>query len=523
MPSANQRLGGVLLHPPALPGPHGSGDFGPAAYHYVDWLASAGQRLWQTLPLTPVGPGNSPYASVSAFAGASLLVALEPLVERGWLAAAAPADLARFDAERVDYAQVLPWRMAQLRTAEAGFRTSATAAERAALTEFRQREPHWLDDYTLFMALDERYRAGQCWSWTQWAPELANREPAALAAARVEHAAEIDFHAFVQWCFFSQWRALMDHAQARGVQIVGDLPIFVAHHSADCWANRNLFRLDAHGEPQVVAGVPPDFFAVTGQRWGNPLYDWSAMAADGFAWWIARVRHELRRCDLVRIDHFRGFAAYWEIQASCPTAIEGRWVPAPGEALFAALRDAFDGVLPVIAEDLGVMTPDVEALRDSFGLPGMKILQFGFSDDAGHAFLPHNYPANCCAYTGTHDNDTALGWWHGATERERSYAAVYLGTDAAPAGAHNIHWAMIRACWASVARIAVCQMQDVLGLGAEARMNVPGTLGHWTWRMQWSQVGPGPAERLLQVSAAYGRAPIDRLELSDGPADRSVP
>jgi 4-alpha-glucanotransferase len=519
-----ERLAGVLLHPTSLPGPHGCGDFGPAAYHFVDWLATAGQRLWQVLPLTPVGPGNSAYASVSAFAGSPLLVALEPLVERGWLAAPAAEELAQLPHDRVDFDRVAPWRMRQLRAAEAGFRAKSSPADRAALAAFRTAQAHWLDDYTLFMAIDEQYRAQECWAWTRWAPGLASREPAALAAAREQHAAEIDFHAFVQWCFFTQWRALMDHAHAKDVQIVGDLPIFVAHHSADCWANRSLFLLDAQGEPQVVAGVPPDFFSATGQRWGNPLYDWDAMAATGYAWWIARVEHELLRGDLVRIDHFRGFAGYWEIPASCPTAIDGRWVPAPGQALFEALRQAFDGRLPVIAEDLGVITPDVEALRDDFGLPGMKILQFGFGGDGAHEFLPHNYRnANCCVYTGTHDNDTARGWWHGATERERGYAAAYLGTESMPVDEHNVHWAMIRACWASVARIAVCQMQDALGLDGHARMNVPGQMGHWTWRFQWSQVGPEPAERLLRLSATYGRAPIARLGLAAYPADRQLP
>jgi 4-alpha-glucanotransferase len=326
----------------------------------------------------------------------------------------------------------------------------------------------------------------------------------------------------VQWQFTQQWQAVMAHAHARGVQIVGDLPIFVAHHSADCWAHAHLFRLDAQGEPQVVAGVPPDFFSATGQRWGNPLYDWEAMARDGFAWWVARVRHELTRADLVRIDHFRGFAACWEIPADCPTAIDGHWVEAPGQVLFEALRSAL-GTLPVIAEDLGVITPDVEALRDHFALPGMKILQFAFTGDGTHTFLPHNYPANCCVYTGTHDNDTLLGWWHSATERERGYASAYLQGVGAPVGEPGLHWAMIRAAWASVARIAICQMQDVLGLDGTARMNVPGQLGHWTWRFQWSQVGPEPAERLARLSATYGRASMDRLQLAAYPAGQAVP
>ena len=517
MPTLDRRTSGILLHPTSLPGPHGSGDFGPAAFHFVDWLAGAGQGIWQMLPLTPIGPGNSPYASVSAFAGSPLLVALEPLVERGWLAPIDARELRDFDARHIDYGRVAPWRMRQLRAAHAGFAARAPARERDAFAAFQRAQRHWLDNYALFMALDEHYRAAQVWSWTRWAPGLARREAQALADARRVHAREIDFWEFVQWCFAEQWHAVRQHARAKGVRLVGDLPIFVAHHSSDCWARPDLFLLDAAGEPRVVAGVPPDFFSATGQRWGNPLYDWDAMAREGFAWWIARLRHTVELADLVRVDHFRGFAGYWEIPASSPTAIEGRWVAAPGHALFEALQRAL-GDIPVIAEDLGVITPDVEALRDRFGLPGMKILQFGFSGDATHPFLPHNYHPNCCVYTGTHDNDTVLGWWHAATAHERQYAAAYLGASSA-----DVHWAMIRAAWASVARLAVCQLQDALGLDATHRMNTPGTLDCWTWRFDWDLVGAEPAERLAELSAAYGRAPIERLQLSAYPSDRPHP
>lgn len=503
----DRRLAGVILHPTSLPGPHGSGDFGPAAFHFVDWLAAAAQSVWQMLPLTPVGPGNSPYASASAFAGSPLLVALEPLVQHGWLA---PVDLRGhppFDAHRIDYGHVAPWRMRQLRAAHAGFRHHATPHARAACAAFHAAQRHWLDDFALFMALDAEHRAAGIGCWTGWAPPLARREPAALAAAREHHADEIDFQVFVQWCFAEQWGAVRAHARARGVRIVGDLPIFVAHHSADCWARPDLFLLDAHGEPRVVAGVPPDYFSATGQRWGNPLYDWGAMAREGYAWWIERLRHAQQLADLVRIDHFRGFAGYWEIPASAPTAMDGRWVAGPGAALFDALRRAL-GTLPVIAEDLGVITPDVEALRDAFGLPGMKVLQFAFGGDAEHAYLPHNFHPNCCVYTGTHDNDTVPGWWQAAPARERHFAAAYLGTSSA-----EVHWAMIRVAWSSVARLAVCQLQDALGLDTTHRMNVPGTLDCWTWRFDWDMVGPEPAERLAELSAAYGRAPIERLAL----------
>jgi len=509
------RASGVLLHITSLPGPHGIGDFGPAAFHFVDWLAGAGQSVWQTLPLTPIGPGNSPYQSVSAFAGSPLMVALEPLVERGWLAAPVlPAG--GFNAERVDFGAVAPWRLAQLRLAAAGFQAGASAAERHEFNNWCAAEVHWLDDYTLFMALEAAH-AGQ--PWWNWGAALAGRDPAALADARATHAGEIAFWQFVQWCFDTQWAAVKAHAHQRGVAIMGDLPIFIAHHSADCWARPDLYFLDDAFQPTVVAGVPPDFFSATGQRWGNPLYRWDRMAAEGYAWWAARTRRALAQADVFRIDHFRGFAGYWEIPASCPTAIEGRWVPGPGQPLFDAIEAAV-GRLPIVAEDLGVITPDVAALRDGCGFPGMRILQFGFGDDAGNAFLPHNYVAATVAYSGTHDNDTARGWWHGASERERSYAAALLGC-----GEADVHTAMIWALSASVATLVVFPMQDVLGLGNDARMNLPGTMGdaNWAWRFEWRHVGSEPAERLARLAAATGRAPLDRLALPVYPADRELP
>ena len=501
----NPRRSGILLHPTSLPGPHGSGDFGPAAYHFVDWLVTAGQRAWQVLPLTPIGPGNSPYASVSAFAGSPLLVALEPLIDKGWIDAADASTGSRLPVDHVAFEHAVPWRMARLREAASGYAQRASHEDRTAYAAFCAAEAGWLDDYALFMALDGHYQQQGIWNWTAWETGCARRDPAALAAARRQWREEIDFWCFVQWCFATQWRALKRYANERDVQLIGDLPIFVAHHSADCWARPDLFLLDAQGEPRVVAGVPPDYFSATGQRWGNPLYDWPAMQREGFAWWVARMRHELARADVVRIDHFRGFAAYWEIPASCATAIEGRWVPAPGAALFEALKAAL-GELPVIAEDLGVITPDVEALRDGCGFPGMKILQFAFGGDATHAFLPHNYPAHCAAYSGTHDNDTARGWYGAAPDHERHFATAYLDTDGI-----NIHWAMVRAICGSVAELAVYPMQDVLGLGTEHRMNTPGQLACWSWRFGWEQVGAEPAQRLARLAAAFGRAPFERL------------
>jgi 4-alpha-glucanotransferase len=493
----NSRSAGVLLHITSLPSPHGIGDFGPDAYRFVDWLRTAGQRLWQWLPSNPIGPGDSPYQSVSAFAGSPLMVALEPLQAAGWLPAITLPE-GGFDQSRVNHARVVPWRLAQLRLAHAGFLAKRDLKEQAAFADWRAAAASWLDDYSLFMALEAAY-AGKLW-W-QWPTALRDRDRATLALARQTHAAEIAFWQFVQWCFDVQAAALKSYANQNHVALMGDLPIFVAHHSSDVWARPDLYYLDAEFQPTVVAGCPPDAMAPTGQRWGNPLYRWDKMQAEQYAWWSARLRRALAQADVFRIDHFRGFAAYYEIPASCPTAEEGKWIPGPGQALFDAIgRDL--GSLPIVAEDLGLITPDVIALRDGCGFPGMKILQFGFGSDATDGFLPHNWGREFVAYTGTHDNDTVLGWWQSATDMERMYAGSYLATNA-----QDVHWAMIRACCNSVANIAVCQLQDVLGLGSAHRMNIPGTLGphNWTWRFDWPMVQPEHARVLGLITAASGR------------------
>ncbi len=494
------RSAGVLLHVTSLPGPHGIGDFGPDAYRFVDWLARTGQRIWQWLPTTPIGPGDSPYQSVSAFAGSPLMVALEPLVSAGWLDPPVLPD-GGFDALRVDYARVIPWRLAQLRAAHRGFCARANRVERDAFAAWKATEAGWLDDYALFMALETETGDQPWWAWPT---PLRAREPAALAMARRRLADEYDFWAFVQWCFDTQLGALKAHANARGVAIMGDLPIFVAHHSADCWARPDLYYLDEKCQPTSVAGCPPDAMAPTGQRWGNPLYRWDRMAAEDYAWWSARLRRALHQADVFRIDHFRGFAAYYEIPASCPTAEQGRWVPGPGPALFEAIERAL-GSLPIVAEDLGMITPDVVALRERFAFPGMKILQFAFAGDANDPFLPHNWTRGFVAYTGTHDNNTARGWWDSASARERAYAGSYLAC-----GRDDVHWAMIRACCNSVANIAVFPLQDVLGLDATHRMNTPGTVGphNWTWRFVWDWIGTEPTRVLALLTAASGRAPL---------------
>ena len=500
-----KRSAGVLLHTTSLPGPHGIGDFGPAAFEFVDWLVAAGQTVWQLLPTAPIGPGNSPYQSVSAFAGSPLMVALEPLVDTGWLAAPVLPE-GGFDPHRVDYGKVIPWRIAQLRAAAKGFAAKAGAGERDAFAAWCTEHASWLDDYALFMALEtgSGYKP-----WWEWDAGLQRRTPAALAAARTKHADEIAFWQFVQWQFDTQLSAVKKYANARGVFLMGDLPIFVAHHSADVWARPDLYTLDENFQPTVVAGCPPDAMAVDGQRWGNPLYHWDRMAQEDFAWWTARVCRALEQADVFRIDHFRGFAGYYEIPASCPTAREGTWRTGPGKALFDAIERAL-GPLPIVAEDLGFITPDVHALRDGCGYPGMRILQFGFGGDASNEFLPHNYVANTIAYTGTHDNDTARGWWDNASPHERAYVGSYLAS-----GGDDIHWAMIRACCNSVANVAVFQLQDVLGLGSAHRMNTPGTVGdqNWSWRFDWSMLGSEPGRVLGLISAASGRAPIELVHL----------
>jgi 4-alpha-glucanotransferase len=491
------RSSGVLLHPTSLPGPSGSGDFGPAAYHFVDWLVTAGQRLWQLLPLGGIGAGNSPYMSTSAFAGNVLLIDLGELQQRGWLGADDLAPPAAFAEHRVAFADMVPYRMARLARAAQRFQAQHSAAERTEFDAFCEQQGPWLHDYALFMSLANHLG----WrDWCEWDDPLCLRDPGALAAAAREHAGQVLFWKFCQWSFFRQWRALKAYANQRGVEIIGDAPIFIAFQSAEVWARPELFELDAHGRAQVVAGVPPDAFSATGQRWGNPLYCWSAHAAEGFAWWIQRIRHTFELVDIVRIDHFRGFAGYWEIPADEPTAIKGHWRAAPGEALFKAVAKAL-GPLPIIAEDLGVITPDVVALRKRFAFPGMRILQFAFGGKNDNPYLPHNYTPDSVVYSGTHDNDTTLGWWRAASDAERAHVRAYL-----PSEGREIHWDLMRAASASVADTVVHPMQDVLGLGTEHRMNFPGKPeGYWEWRFSWSQVRPEHAHRLAQLGDLYGR------------------
>ena len=495
------RASGILLHPTSLPGPHGSGDLGPAAYHFVEWLATAGQTWWQMLPLGPVGPGHSPYMSPSAFAGNPLLVDLGELRERGWLDDGDLQVDGGFPVHRIDFDAVLPWRLERLRLAAARFDERASADERADFAAFRRHHAHWLDDYALFMALDELH--GHV-PWSEWPAPLATREIRALAQAAQAQARQVAFWEFGQWCFFRQWKRLREYAAGRGVRLIGDVPIFVSYQSADVWAHPDLFELDAAGRQTTVAGVPPDLFSPTGQHWGNPLYRWAAHARDGYAWWTRRVRHTFELVDLARIDHFRGFVAYWEIPADAGTAAAGRWRPGPGESLFEAITEAL-GPLPIVAEDLGVITPDVDALRRKLGYPGMCVLQFawGQPDGAANRYLPHRHESATVCFSGTHDNDTAIGWWSVQGEDVRDHLRRYLADDG-----NDIAWTLIRTAFASVADTAIVPMQDVLRLGGEHRMNFPGTAtGNWGWRFAWDDVGPWPAQGLRLYAATYGRLP----------------
>ena len=502
------RRSGIVLHLTSLPGPHGLGDLGDEAHRFVDWLASSGQSLWQVLPIHPVGPGHSPYQCPSAFAGSPWLVALAPLVRAGWLDAAALATAPAFDAARADYERAIPWRWAMLQQAAAGFEARATPAERQRFEAWCAAAADWLDGWCLYAALKDAHHGQPWWAWGE---PLARRDAAALRAARATHAQAMRVHAFVQWVFDEQLQALRDHAHRRGVFLMGDVPIFVAHDSADVWLRPELYFMDERHELTVVAGVPPDGFGPDGQRWGNPLYRWERMADDGYAWWVARLRRALAQADLVRVDHFRGFAGYWEVPAHCPTAREGRWAPGPGPALFEAFRAALGPELPIVAEDLGTITPDVIALRDGFGLPGMRIVQEAFGGwgdgtpaaNARHPFLPHHHVPHALAYSSTHDSDTARGWWDNARPEVRAFAAEYLACN----DAERIHWALIRATSQSVAKLALFPLQDVLGLASEHRMNRPGTAdGNWRWRFGWPMLQGDAGTWLARITTAAGRA-----------------
>lgn len=506
------RAAGILLHPTSLPAPGGIGDFGPAAYRFLEFLASARQGLWQVLPLGPLGYGNSPYSSTSAFAGNPLLISLERLVEHGWLE---PAKISQFEREKgeavvsaVNYDQVFATKMPLLFEAARNFLRSGSGERLARFQNFQAQNAWWLDDFVLFDALRAQRKLE---SWNLWPRELAHREPAALEKAREDLADDIRIRAALQFAFREQWRALRRYGAERRIRIVGDLAIFVNYDSADVWTHPDLFRLNADLQPEVVSGVPPDFFSKTGQRWGNPLYRWDVMKSQGYRWWIQRLRWATQNCDYIRLDHFRGFDQFWEIPAGEETAVNGRWVDGPRDDLFLKIREALGG-LPFFAEDLGYITPEVHALRDRLQIPGMAVLQFGFGDAGAHMYLPHR-AAGKVIYTGTHDNDTVVGWWNsGAAEHERRNAEAYMGRCE-----DGVHWAFIRAAVCSPANLSIIPLQDVFGLGSEARMNTPSVNGHgnWRWRFDPSLLQPEPAHKLALLVELSDRLPEPTAQLPD--------
>lgn len=500
MNMAFARAGGILLHPTSLPSRGGIGDLGPAAYEFADFLASAKQSLWQVLPLGPLGYGHSPYSSTSAFAGNPLLISLERLADRGWLDRARITDLTA-TVEAVDYNVLFRRKMPLLFEAARSFVKSATGNARSRFEKFCSENAWWLDQFVLFDALQARYGRE---SWNRWPSEFMHRDEEALGRVRDELAEELNVRRAVQFAFWEQWSALRDYCGRNAIRVVGDIAIFLNFDSVDVWTNPELFFLDEELAPTVVSGVPPDFFSETGQRWGSPLYRWDVMKRDGFQWWVARMRWAAHICDYVRLDHFRAFEQYWEIPAAEETAIGGKWVDGPRDDLFVALREALGG-LPFFAEDLGYITPEVHALRERFGIPGMAVMQFGFGDRGAHIYLPHMLTPDRVVYTGTHDNDTIVGWWaDGASEKEREHASSYLGK-----ANDGIHWAMIRAAYASVASLCVVPLQDVLGLGSEARMNVPSVNnGNWRWRFQSQMLTDQLAQKLADLADVSDRLPV---------------
>jgi len=493
------RISGVLLHVTSLPSDGGIGDFGPAAYEFVDFLAAAKQRLWQVLPLSPTGYGSSPYSALSAFAGNPALISLERLASEGWIAAERLQGLPGHDGP-ADFAAAAMGKIPLIEEAAANFLDHGGDEMQARYQRFCQNNGGWLQDYAMFNVLRRRFGYA---SWHTWPEELVQRKHDAMTAALTEHGRELAIEQAIQFFFDEQWSALRAYCKQRDIRILGDVAIFVNYDSADVWTHPELFELDDQLRMVRVSGVPPDYYSATGQRWGNPLYKWGEMREREFAWWVARVRRTLALYDMVRLDHFRGFEAYWSITADEPTAIHGQWVKAPGYELFQRLKDVF-GDLPFIAEDLGLITPEVEELREHFGMPGMRILQFGFSDRGARIYLPHQYVPKTVVYTGTHDNDTTLGWWReGVTTQERANAQTYLQPIEHEG---DIVWAMIRAAACSVANLCIFPLQDILHLGSEARMNTPANrLGNWTWRYAQGALDPGLAVKLAALTVMTDR------------------
>jgi 4-alpha-glucanotransferase len=503
------RSSGILLHVTSLPGSHGIGDLGRSAYEFVDFLAQSKQKIWQVLPLGPTGYGDSPYQLFSAFAGNPLLIDLHQLREQDLLSAHDLESAANLPQDHIEYGRVITVKQGLIHKAAQKFMVTAAQGQRTSFDNFCRENTDWLDDYSLFMACKAVLHDAV---WAEWEPGIRKRTPSALQEWREKLHGEIEVHKFSQYEFFRQWTKLRNHCQSHGIKIMGDIPIYVAHDSADVWAHQELFRLDENSRPVAVAGVPPDYFSATGQLWGNPLYRWDVSTASGHRWWIERFRASLKLFDFARLDHFRGFEAFFEIPAKALTAEGGKWVKGPGAEFFRAAKAELK-TLPFVAENLGVITPEVEALRTEFGFPGMSLLQFAFGNDPqGPSFRPHNYTHELVAYTGGHDNDTTAGWWNSSgvgestrtaedIQKEHDFARAYLNFEKEP-----VNWVLIRAVFASVAKIAIVPLQDVLGLGSEARMNLPGTTtGNWKWRYLPNSLTKDLAERLRGLTALYDR------------------
>ena len=496
-----ERASGVILHPTSLPGPDGIGDLGPEAYRWVNFLADTGCRLWEVLPLGPTGYGDSPYQCFSAFAGNPYLISPALLLAQGLIAREDLADRPSFPIDHVDYGEAIQWKLKVLDRAYLRFSRDHTSSLWVEYENFKIQQAFWLTDFALFMAIKESYSGV---SWENWPANMRSRDRKTIEGFIHNNAKQIEHHTFRQFIFFHQWNELKKYANSREIKIIGDIPIFIAYDSADAWSHPELFYLDDDGKPTVVAGVPPDYFSPTGQLWGNPLYRWDVHQLQGYSWWIERFKSTLQLVDIARLDHFRGFSGYWEIPFGMPTAEVGRWVRGPGIDFFEVVHAAL-GDLPIIAEDLGVITPDVTELRERFDLPGMKVFQFAFSSDPSDPFLPHNYPQQCVAFTGTHDNDTAIGWYETAPETERDFIRRYLGRSG-----EDIAWDMIRAVWSSVAAFALAPLQDVLSLGTEARMNLPGSAyGNWTWRLHPNALADHVVSRLKDLNYLYARMELE--------------
>lgn len=499
-----ERSSGILLHPTSLPGRYGIGTLGRSAFDFIDFLVKAKQQYWQILPLGPTGYADSPYQCFSAHAGNPNLIDLDLLVKERILHRDDLAEYPQFHTGRIDFEAVQESRLPLLRKAWQSFTLYADNVEKMAYRNFLKDQSKWINDYALFRAIKANRDQKP---WYLWEDPLKMREPEAIRAIQTLLHDEIDFHRFMQFLFFRQWTAVKEYAHSHKVKIIGDIPLYVALDSADAWANPDIFEFDEQLDPVRVGGVPPDYFSETGQLWGNPLFRWDRLKETGYRWWIERIRTNLFLYDIIRIDHFRGFAAYWAVPYAEKTAIRGEWIPCPGKDFFDALRAEF-GDLPIIAEDLGVITPDVEELRDGFGLPGMKILQFAFDSSEANDYIPHNYVKNCIVYTGTHDNDTVVGWFNSAKPEDREYLLDYLG-----AGEDDIHWSLIRLAWSSVAYTAVVPMQDLLGLDTDARMNLPGTTqDNWQWRAKAGDFTPELAAKLAHLTMLYGRTKKSKIK-----------